>query len=410
MQITNHVHCLKMPFQITSPDGQKINRFVYAYLIYGDEICLIDSGVAHCQQIIIDYLQATGRKPEDITRLILTHAHPDHIGSAAAIKSMTGCIVHAHASERAWIEDINLQARERPVPGFFDLVGGSAIVDKTLQEGDVLHLGSDLTLRVLHTPGHSPGSISLLLAEDGALMTSDAVPIPNDMPIYQDIFASIKSIERLEALPDIKVLLSAWDEPRREDDARRVLSEGRRYLEHIHETVLKVAGEGLQPEGRDARLDPPQEMGRMDLCRKVLVRLGLPPVMANPLVAASFQSSLMALEMQPKSDRRFEDEEKIVWLKDRDFLAKMGYVLENWNLFPIRTGPVRAPAGEVLIGYAVLKKTVAKAKEGGFYRRIFTRKAETMQMDALSHGLPAEAVDPLQVVAGRPGRRIQPQR
>ncbi|MDD4093267.1 MAG: MBL fold metallo-hydrolase, partial [Methanothrix sp.] len=124
MQITNHVHCLKMPFQITSPDGQKINRFVYAYLIYGDEICLIDSGVAHCQQIIIDYLQATGRKPEDITRLILTHAHPDHIGSAAAIKSMTGCIVHAHASERAWIEDINLQARDRPVPGFFDLVGG----------------------------------------------------------------------------------------------------------------------------------------------------------------------------------------------------------------------------------------------------------------------------------------------
>ncbi|MDD4579621.1 MAG: MBL fold metallo-hydrolase, partial [Methanothrix sp.] len=281
-----------MPFQITSPDGQKINRFVYAYLIYGDEICLIDSGVAHCQQIIIDYLQATGRKPEDITRLILTHAHPDHIGSASAIKSMTGCIVHAHASERAWIEDINLQARDRPVPGFFDLVGGSVTVDKTLQESDVLHLGGDLTLRVLHTPGHSPGSISLLLAEDGALMTSDAVPIPNDMPIYQDIFASIKSIERLEALPDIKVLLSAWDEPRREDDARRVLSEGRRYLEHIHETVLEVAGEGLQPEGRDARLDPPQEMDRMDLCRKVLVRLGLSPAMANPLVAASFQSSL----------------------------------------------------------------------------------------------------------------------
>ncbi|MDD1762369.1 MAG: MBL fold metallo-hydrolase [Methanothrix sp.] len=399
-----------MPFQITSPEGQKIDRFVYAYLIYGDEICLIDSGVAHCQRIIIDYLQATGRKPEDITQLILTHAHPDHIGSAAAIKSMTGCTVYAHASERAWIEDTNRQARERPVPGFFTLVGGSVSVDKTLQEGDVLHLGGDLRLRVLHTPGHSSGSISLLLAEDGALITSDAVPIPNDMPIYQDIFASIKSVKKLAALPNINVLLSAWDEPRREGDARRVLSEGLRYLEHIHETVLRVAGEGLQPEEQEARLDPPPEMDPLDLCRKVLVRLGLPPVMANPLVAASFQSSLMALEMQHRLDRRFEGEEKIVWLKDRDFLAKMGYVLENWQIFPIRTGPVRAPAGEVLIGYAVLKKTVAKAKEGGFYRRIFTRKAETLQKNVFSHGLPTEAVDPLQVVAGRPSRRIQPQR
>ena len=220
----------------------------------------------------------------------------------------------------------------------------------------------------------------------------------------------MKSIERLEALPDIKVLLSAWDEPRREGDARRVLSEGRGYLERIHETVLEVAGEGLQQERRDARLNPLQEMGRMDICRKVLVRLGLPLVMANPLVVASFQSSLMAFEMQHKSDRRFEGEEKIVWLKDRDFLAKMGYVLEKWKLFPIRTGPVRAPVGEILIGYAVLKKTVAKAEEGGFYRRIFTRKAETMQKDVLSDGLPAEAVDPQQVMAGRPGRRIQPQR
>ena len=167
-----------MPFQITGPDGRRIDRFVYAYLIYGDEICLIDSGVAHCQRIIIDYLQATGRSPRDITRLILTHSHPDHIGSAAAIKGMTGCTVYAHALERAWIEDINLQAKERPVPGFFALVGGSVTVDKTLQEGDVLHLEGDLTLQVLHTPGHSPGSISLLLVEDGALMTSDAVPIP----------------------------------------------------------------------------------------------------------------------------------------------------------------------------------------------------------------------------------------
>ncbi len=85
------------------------------------------------------------------------HAHPDHIGAAAAIKSISGCTVAAHAAERQWIEDVKLQAGERPVPGFFLLVGGSVPVDQILQEGDVLHLEGGLGLEVLHTPGHSPG-------------------------------------------------------------------------------------------------------------------------------------------------------------------------------------------------------------------------------------------------------------
>jgi glyoxylase-like metal-dependent hydrolase (beta-lactamase superfamily II) len=159
-------------------------------------------------------------------------------------------------------------------------VGGSVPVDRTLQEGDVLHQGDKITLQVFHTPGHSPGSISLWLEQDGALFTADAVPIFQDMPIYQDIFASIQSIEKLAALPEVKVLLSAWDEPRKDQQARRTFAEGRQYLQRIHEAALDVAGE--EPETEDP----------MQFCRKVLERLGLPPFMANPLVAASFQSSL----------------------------------------------------------------------------------------------------------------------
>ena len=279
MQITDHVHALKIPFQITDPSGQKIPRFVYAFLIYGDKICLIDSGVAGSEKIILDYLKRTGRSPEEISTLILTHAHPDHIGAANAIKRICGCTVAAHAAEKAWIEDVDLQAKERPVPGFFSLVGGSVPVDQTLQEGDVLHLESDLTLRVLHTPGHSPGSLSLWLDEDGALFSADAVPIAGDMPIYQDILASVRSVQRLASIPEIKHLLAAWDEPRRGSEAYRILEEGRQYLQRIHSNVLKVAGAnpGISP---------------MELCLRTLELLGLPPIMANPLVAASFQASL----------------------------------------------------------------------------------------------------------------------
>jgi hydroxyacylglutathione hydrolase len=282
MQVTDHVHALKIPFHITDPSCQKILRFVYSFLIYGEEICLIDSGVAGSEKIILDYLKRTGTSPEEISRLILTHAHPDHIGAASAIKRISGCTVAAHAAEKAWIEDVDLQAKERPVPGFFSLVGGSVPVDQTLQEGDVLHLGSGLVLRVLHTPGHSPGSISLWLAQEGALFTADAVPIAGDMPIYQDILASVRSLQRLVYIPEIKFLLAAWDEPRRDSEAYRIMDEGLQYLQRIHSSALMVV-----------RANPAMvKLDRMQLCQRVLAELGLPQIMANPLVAASFQSSL----------------------------------------------------------------------------------------------------------------------
>ena len=166
MQIAKNIHALRIPFNITDPSGKMIPRFVYVYLILGEKIYLIDSGVASSEKIILDYLKKIGRSPEEISTLILTHSHPDHIGAAKAIKSITGCIVAAHTAERAWIEDVDLQERERPVPGFQTLVGGSVKVDLVLQDGDILDLGDGNRLHVLHTPGHSPGSISLWLPED----------------------------------------------------------------------------------------------------------------------------------------------------------------------------------------------------------------------------------------------------
>ena len=118
-------------------------------------------------------------------------------------------------------------------------------------------------------------------------------------------------------------------------------------------------------------------------------------------------------------DTTYEDEEKIVWLKDHETLVRMAYVREKVQLCSIRTCPVKAPQGEMLIGYAVLKKTVAKVGSEGFRRRIFTLLPEdrdfgpesTFQETGAVH-VPLEAVDPLSVQAGKPSRRlreIQPQ-
>ena len=117
MKLTEHIHALKIPFQIPLGPGKTLDRFVYVYLVQGAEICLIDSGVKGSEEIIFNYLKDIGRKPEEISLLLLTHAHPDHIGSARTIKQATGCTVAAHPDAQAWIEDTELQFRERPVPG-----------------------------------------------------------------------------------------------------------------------------------------------------------------------------------------------------------------------------------------------------------------------------------------------------
>ena len=279
MQVTEHIHALRIPFSLPDPSGSKIPRFVYVYLIYGEKIYLIDSGVACSAPMIFDYLQKTGSNPKDISYLILTHSHPDHIGAAAAVQKASGCTVAAHATEIAWIQDVDLQYRERPVPGFQSLVGGSVQVDRALQDGDLLDLGDGLSLEVIHTPGHSKGSISLWFQQDAALFSADAIPVPGEMPIYEDLTASVGSIERLEAMAGIKILLAAWDEPRQGEQAYRSMDRGRKYLQHIHEAVLKIAGSHRE-------LDP------MELCRRVLAELGMPVTMANPLIARSFQASL----------------------------------------------------------------------------------------------------------------------
>jgi hydroxyacylglutathione hydrolase len=283
MMITDQIHALKIPFQIRDPSGLTVPRFVYVYVIRGEEISLVDGGVASSERIIVDHLREMGRGPEDISRLILTHGHPDHIGAAKAIKDISGCSVACHPADKDWIEDTGRQERERPVPGFGDLVGGSVGIDEILRDGDVLDLGSGLKIEVLHTPGHSPGSISLWMPREGVLFSADAVPLDGSMPIYDDILASVRSIQRLKAIEGVKVLLSAWDEPRFGEDAYRIMDEGLEYLQRIHSAVIKSAEASSSRDG-------------MGLCRRTIRELGLPEMMANPLTARSFQSSLKILD------------------------------------------------------------------------------------------------------------------
>jgi glyoxylase-like metal-dependent hydrolase (beta-lactamase superfamily II) len=171
---------------------------------------------------------------------------------------------------------VELQYRERPVPGFHSLVGGSVMIDRILENGDILDLDG-IRLEVFHTPGHSRGSISLLLPEDGALFTGDSIPLAKDLPIYDDVLASVRSIKKIKAIDGIKFLLSSWDDPKKGINAYQIMDEALSYLARIHEAVIEVDKNILSHEP-------------MELCRLVLRKLKLPEMTANPLIARSFEA------------------------------------------------------------------------------------------------------------------------
>lgn len=279
MHVSGPVHALHLPFTVPVAPGQSMARFVYVYVILGERITLIDSGVDGCETPIRDYLAQQGRSPHELDTLILTHAHPDHIGAAHPIVAACQCAVLAHPAEQDWIEDPAIQQRERPVPGFDHLVAGPVTVTQTLTDGDLLELSDAMRVRVIHTPGHSHGSISLWDEAHGTLFSGDAIPQPGDLPIYDDAADSIDSLLKLLDLPRLDLLLSAWDRPRRGAEATQALHAGLDYLRTIHQAV----GEVTQQRG------PTEPMA---LCQAVVARIGLPDVAVNPLVARSFCSHL----------------------------------------------------------------------------------------------------------------------
>jgi hydroxyacylglutathione hydrolase len=276
MQVTPHIHAVRTPL------GPAPDRFVHVYLVYGESITLIDTGFNGSEKLIIEDIRSTGRDPSEIDLTILTHSHPDHTGSAKAIRELTGCTVAAHPLDSPAIENPDPVLVTSPAPDVPPLVGGAVPVGRLLSDGDTVSAGRGLTLEVLHTPGHTPGSVSLLLREEMALFTGDTVQVPGRMPVFSDPAALVRSVRRLKAIPGISHCLPGHDMPAQGDAVYQRLEDSLAHLRRVHSAVKKAASE------IHGTPDP------QDLARRVLALLGNPPGAPPELVAKAVLSDLNA--------------------------------------------------------------------------------------------------------------------
>ncbi|MBO4317814.1 MAG: MBL fold metallo-hydrolase [Mailhella sp.] len=234
-----NVHTIRIDFHVTAT----IERFVYVYVVEAEHIYLIDPGVFGSERQILECLANIGKDASDIKGIFLTHAHPDHIGSAAWFQEQTGCKIYASEGEKRWIEDIDLQFKERPIPNFYGLAGKSSRVDVTVKGGDLIKPEEGLEIAVFSTPGHSHGDVSYLV--DRKLFIGDAVPVKGDIPIFINETEIRKTLGMLEAIPWVESYYPAWDHVYSRDEMKSMLRDAREIIDLL-KSAVKETDEGME--------------------------------------------------------------------------------------------------------------------------------------------------------------------
>ena len=164
-----------------------------AFLITEERMTLIDAGLAGSKPMLLRYLRQIGRSADEIDRIVCTHGHPDHIGGVRELITERPIEVFVHPAD---LDGVSLTLREALAAPYGGSRRGHLIqymtphpgVATPIQDGDVIPvLGG---LEVIHTPGHTPGSVCLYARRPRILFTGDVLQVRGGRLAFASLFFS----------------------------------------------------------------------------------------------------------------------------------------------------------------------------------------------------------------------------
>jgi glyoxylase-like metal-dependent hydrolase (beta-lactamase superfamily II) len=259
IQVHERIWQIQTPFE---GDGM-----VMLYVIRGSKLALVDTGVAASpSEDLRPGLKSIGLELSDIGAILNTHGHHDHAGGNWDFKQEApNAEIHMHGDDRGFADSheyhrtfmtnfLHQFGRSDLVPArqavFARTLGkGDAGIDRELSDGDRVDLGSGVVLTVIHSPGHTPGSVCFYWESEKLLLSGDSVQARGSRnggyPLYFNSATYRRTVERLLDVDAQTLCLGHgfhsglhlnWP-VKHGEEVKHLLEESARVTKLIHEAV-----------------------------------------------------------------------------------------------------------------------------------------------------------------------------